>query len=805
VSTRTITSVLACAVAGALQLSQPRLASAEPPCTGVLDGHVVDALTHQPVAGATVGAGDRAPQRTDASGHFLVTGLCPGELSLTVERPEYALDERTVVITGATSVEVELVHLGEVIAIEDEAPEPENMRATAVVTGEALERTRGRAFAEAVAAVPGVSLLRSGSSLAKPIIRGQYGRRLALLVDGVRHRAQEWGLDHAPEVDPFVAGKVSVVRGAAGVQYGPDAVGGALVVEPPPLLRAPGLTAEGHLVGTSNGLGGTVAGRVRGAPAAVPGLAWMVEGTARRTASPVTPDYPLDNTGSREWSAGASLGYRTATFEHRVAYRRYQAQLGVCRCLRIESIDDFYAQLDREKPLGVEHYEREFSIERPYQGIAHDLALARSQWKGWSLGTVTATYAFQHDLRREYDVVRQATTGAQFNFRLSTHDADLALDHRSIHLSDHWHLRGRTGVVATVQTHRYTGLPLVPDHDALALGAYAIERLVGHDLELEVGARYDVLTRTVALDRQDFLRMVRSDQLAPGACEDDSADPVRCGSVFHALSASLGALARITRQASVKLDLTTTSRPPSPDEQYLNGTSPTLPVYGLGAPALRPETTYAASLTGAVATESLAAEASVYGSRVDDYIYFAPAIGPDGNPIFDVLIRGTFPRFTTRATDATFWGADGGVEWTPVRALTLAAQASLVRGRDEDTGGYLAFVPADRVRATLTARAPDGAGLHDTFVSVTGTFVAAQTRYDPRADLAPPPDAYFLLGAEAGTKIRTGDHLLSIALSGTNLTNARYRDYTSLLRYFADEPGWQVLLRLSFHMSPPPT
>ena len=28
-------------------------------------------------------------------------------------------------------------------------------------------------------------------------------------------------------------------------------------------------------------------------------------------------------------------------------------------------------------------------------------------------------------------------------------------------------------------------------------------------------------------------------------------------------------------------------------------------------------------------------------------------------------------------------------------------------------------------------------------------------------------------------------------------TNARYRDYTSLSRYFANEPGWELSLRLS--------
>jgi len=84
---------------------------------------------------------------------------------------------------------------------------------------------------------------------------------------------------------------------------------------------------------------------------------------------------------------------------------------------------------------------------------------------------------------------------------------------------------------------------------------------------------------------------------------------------------------------------------------------------------------------------------------------------------------------------------------------------------------------------------------------VSGTYVGKQTRFDLAADFAPPPDAYFLLGAEAGTAFKAGTQTIKLALAGQNLTNARYRDYTSLLRYFADQPGWQLVLRASVHFS----
>jgi iron complex outermembrane receptor protein len=168
--------------------------------------------------------------------------------------------------------------------------------------------------------------------------------------------------------------------------------------------------------------------------------------------------------------------------------------------------------------------------------------------------------------------------------------------------------------------------------------------------------------------------------------------------------------------------------------------------------------------------------------------------------IFDVLIRGTFPRFATQAVDAQFWGADGGIEVAPIPALAFGAQASLVRARNADDGSYLVFVPADRYRGSLTVNLPDAGGFRKTSATVSGAYVARQRRYDPVADFIPPPAAYFLLGAELGTETRIADQRVRLAVQGSNLTNARFRDYTSLMRYFADEPGWQVLLRISMFL-----
>jgi iron complex outermembrane receptor protein len=341
-------------------------------------------------------------------------------------------------------------------------------------------------------------------------------------------------------------------------------------------------------------------------------------------------------------------------------------------------------------------------------------------------------------------------------------------------------------------------LQLVPDHEGFGAGAFAIERLVGHTVEAEAGVRYDVLHRTADIVRQDFLRLVRSGQLAMDACGDSSGDLVSCASTFHTVSASLGGLYRFSEALSLKLDLSTASRPPDPDEQYLNGTAPTFPVLALGKPDLGSETTYSTSLTVAYRNDRINAELSGYANRIDDYIYFAPAIGDDGQPIFDVLIKGTFPRFTTRPIDAMFWGLDGGITAAPVPWLELGATVSAVRAKNRDDDSYLAFIPPDQARASVTYKRASLGSLGKSYAQINGTFVRRQDRYELAADFAPPPDGYVLLGAEVGTETTIGGHVTKFGLTGTNLTNARYRDYTSLLRYFADQPGLQLLLRVGF-------
>ena len=52
-----------------------------------------------------------------------------------------------------------------------------------------------------------------------------------MIVNGARQTGQQWGDDHAPEVDKNSSDKIEVVKGAEAVRYGSEALGGVIVMQ----------------------------------------------------------------------------------------------------------------------------------------------------------------------------------------------------------------------------------------------------------------------------------------------------------------------------------------------------------------------------------------------------------------------------------------------------------------------------------------------------------------------------------------------------------------------------------------------
>lgn len=680
------------------------------------------------------------------------------------------------------------------IVVEETSPDDHDTHARTTLDEQALDRSSGSGLADTVSQVAGVQAGRGTSDNAKPIIRGQVERRLLVLFDGVRHESQKWGADHSTEIDPFAAGSISVVKGAAGVHYGPDAIGGVVLVEPPPMRDAVGVDGKAQLVGVTNGMRGVGAIRLDVVPEALPDTAFRAEGNVSRGASVSAPDYVLGNTGSFQWNGALTVRHALPAGELKAAWRHYDLTAGICYCVQNGTQDEFLAQLQADRPTGSQQWTTDYAIDRPKQQVSHDLAMLRYASAFDNGSAVRVTYAFQLNHRREFEQVRDSVEGPQYDFVLRTHTLDASYTHPARKLGNGT-VEGGVGLTGTYQENVYSGLPLVPNHRAISAGVTGFEGVEWDRASVEVGARYDHQTRSSFLAISAFERHLSRDTLAEDDCER-TPDAARCALNFDTGSGSVGTLVHLVPdRLDLKIDLSTASRFPNGDELYMNGSAPTAPVYALGDPSLGVETTVGASPTLGLSLPWLAAEASGFANWIFDYIDYSPEI-VGGEPQFDVTIRGAYPRFRYRPLDARFVGGDGGFTLGPEAAVALRGSVAVVRGVNVANGNPLLFVPADRATGAVRVQPAYVGPLVHTFAEASGTWIARSV-IPARLDLAPPPDPAVLVGAALGAAIELrGEREISLGAEATNLLNTNYRELTSLLRYYADEPGRSIRVRV---------
>ncbi|HTS46149.1 MAG TPA: TonB-dependent receptor plug domain-containing protein, partial [Puia sp.] len=207
----------------------------------------------------------------DSSGNFVITNICPGKLELVITYAGYKTID-TILMVAQNSMLLSF-HLADntsqldSVTVTGEIIHKDQITTAVKVTfsGAELEQTRGLSLGESLKSITGVNSLQSGPSISKPIIHGVYSNRILILNNGIRQEGQNWGNDHAPEIDPFIATRITIIKGAASIRYGSDAIGGVILLDPKEMRTNPGVDGELNLVGMTNGLVRVGSGMIQGA------------------------------------------------------------------------------------------------------------------------------------------------------------------------------------------------------------------------------------------------------------------------------------------------------------------------------------------------------------------------------------------------------------------------------------------------------------------------------------------------------------------------------------------------------------
>lgn len=745
--------------------------------TVLLSGKVSDASTGSELPGAEVFVPDlRMGTTTDLNGEFAVS-LPAGQLRVVTSFLGYTSDTLTLNLWTQHSIAVRLKPTSLVMSSitvtakgADQTFLTGSNKAMTVISSKELVAVRGQTLGQTLSEIPGVTLLNTGPSISKPVIRGLHSERVVVLNAGVPQEGQQWGGEHAPEIDPFSADKIEVLKGAAGVAYGAGAIGGVIRVEPKQMPRIPGVDGSVSLNAFSNNRQGAGSLMIEGMTDLLPGLSMRLQGSTRRAGSSSAGGYVMGNTGFMESVGSATVGYAADGSNIQIYYSLFDTELGIYKGSHIGSLSDLYRALAAGKPLAT--YAFTYTVNPPEQRITHELWSVKASQVIPSVGSLELQYGRQNNHRQEFDAfrffnnVQSRPTVPSFELTLTTYTVDLKLRHDPI-----GHFFGTIGINGMRQGNVKAGYSfLIPNFRMYSGGAYAIEEWTDDVLTLNAGLRYDY-------------RWMRVYPYVPRNIPEAT-------HVYENVSGSVGAIYQFASDWSFNTNIGSAFRPPGVNELYSDGVHHGTAEYEKGDPNLKNERSYSIDVTLKHENLLTHAELSVYYTSINNFISLFP------NPQPALTLRGTFPAFNYLQANAVLDGFDGSIERRVSEADKIGVSVSVVRGTNRTTGEPLYQMPADRIHLTNTLYVPSFAIFQNPSIELGVSFVRRQDRFQPHVDYVDPPPGYGLVDMSIQADIAMGSQSYQASLSASNLLNKSYRDYMSRYRYYVDDPGRDIVFRL---------
>lgn len=743
-----------------------------------VSGKIVDAENELPISYSVVTVkGTNMGAYSDSLGNFHIDGICKGTFTLVCSRIGFNAQEKQIQVEDDVEVDFNLVFnpsVFRVIDVVDAVATEKSVEVQSELKGRDLFQTRGNNLGESLKNVTGVTTLNTGAGISKPAIHGLHSNRVLILNNGIRQEGQQWGNEHAPEIDPFIADKITVIKGASSLRYGSDAIAGVILTEPRELGKYEGLSGEVNLVGMSNGRQGVASAFIEYSPQKIKGLSARIQGTLKQGGNFSTPNYFLKNTGIKEHNYSADAQYQRKRFKIQLYYSQFNTQIGILSASHIGNLTDLRRAIASNVPLETSGFG--YAIERPYQQIEHELFKAKSEIDLKSFGKLSFVYARQYNLRQEYDKHKPlndslaALNRPALQLEMTTHTANVVWEKKTKGAWKH-----SAGINGLHQANTYTGRFFIPNYYNNGIGAFYIEQWHRNKWTLEGGLRYDVRDLRVFLYENKTWNTFEHN--------------------YSQVSASVVSQYNLNEQWNFTLQTGSAWRPPQASELYSNGLHHGASAIENGNRNLTEERAYSTIANVQFTNKRFSIEVSPYLNYINGFIFLSPT----GIPT--LTIRGAYPTFQYEQTNALLHGADINASLSIKEQLNLRWKTALVRAENVATKEFIYGIPADRHELKCEYQLEDKNHFKETYFSISGMYVNKQWRASDVLDYMPTPNAYFILTAEFTTAAFIGKQRINIGISVNNLLNESYRDYMNRFRYYTDEIGRNVALRINipFH------
>lgn len=730
-------------------------------------------------------------------GDFILQDMCAGSYAISVSYLGYEAQHFTVRVPTSRSLIIKLRPSTKVLhdlVIEGEHVQKHGLsQSLSIVSGEELKARKGKPLGEILRHVPGVTSMTTGPGIFKPVIHGLHGQRILILNNGIRQEGQQWGVEHAPEIDPYIAAEVEVVKGAETIRYGSDALGGVIMVNTPSLPHSDAIGGEFNTALSSNNRMGVFSALVEGGLGKTKDFGWRMQGTVKKGGDFHAPDYNLSNTGMEELNFSGALGLKRKDHEIEVFISTFNTAIGILRSAHTGNLTDLQNSIQNERPWYIEDFT--YAIENPRQQTNHHLVKVDANKTITGIGKLAFRYGGQLNQRKEYDIRRGARNNTPaLSLDLYSHVLDLTLDHT------HAAWSGSVGVNGTwKQNDNVLSTGILPDYQQRSAGIFFIEKRKLNKWLLEAGVRMDYQHLDVAVfDQQDNLLKPSYD--------------------FYFASASLGSSVYFNPGSRLSLHTSVSSRPPHSSELFSQGLHHSAAAIEEGLMIsngnwnddlndVNKEISYKAVSTYQYADDRLTFEVTAHVNYIYNYVYLRPY-----ETRLD--IRGYFPVFHYRQTDALLAGGDASVNWLLTNRWRYAASVSYLYAANLTQHDRLPMIAPPTIDNEITYTLPALHNWRNLYVKASFPLGLKQTRTPETIypadlddhdtsdgklfDFMPAPSAYLLMDLEIGAQFPWTNRDLTIVLTAENLLNTSYRNYMNRLRYFTDETGRNFTLRMTY-------
>jgi len=732
-----------------------------------------------------------------ADGEFIIDNLPAGTYKVVFSFIGYRTLTKQVTLEAGTTTTFEAtlqkqILKGDAITVTGTpyASDPQTTPADVdVLTGKAKFSSEQTSLGASLDQLAGISTISTGSSVGKPVIRGLSGNRVRVLDDGIAMDYQQFGVRHGPNVDPFVAKRIEVVRGASSVQYGSDAMGGAVNVIshdiPDAVGEASFLSGEimseyatnnneaaggFHLHGAANRLGftGTLVRRTGGNITA-PDVATFQE--SNDTSAPKFSG-ELAHTDFDQFNGSLGLGYALDIGQLSVRYTRWA--------------NEHNFLLPNAKGLGQ-------NLENDSWEFKGDLHLGN----GFNL---KPSFTYNENLRQSNPGGANAAPRSELpdegyaylDLLLKSYSAHVELQHPAV-----GPFKGTTGVEYGYEDQSTRGEEaLVPAAEINNFGAFLFEKAEINDFTLSVGVRMDARSQKANPNQQLHLPDY-------GAGETDDV----LDQSYLEFSGSLGATYSFTDHFTVAANMGRGFRAPSMFNLHADGVHGGIAAYQLGNPYLNPEHSLNTDLSFRWRSSAVTAKITGYRNFIRNYIFLVNtgefAGGGDGPPILKA-----------RQGDARMLGANGHVEAQLFPWLQVHSTFEIVKGknvdRDISSVDALPLLPASTLSGGFKLMKSQLGSIEDGFIGISVKHAyskEAAGRYEPFWQFGNSPqfsnfgvastDAYTLLNASIGCELPVWGRPISLQLSGKNLLNTAYRDFLDTYKGYALSPGRNITFKVN--------